>query len=368
MDLLQKGWFTEFSPDDLERIKNGTAGDAKQLKSDGIDMGGAWPGQAFSLQIDEVLFHEKSKYQDVLVFKSKTYGNVLILDGIIQCTERDEFAYQEMLAHLPMFAHPNPKRVLIIGGGDGGILREVLKHDIVEHVTMCEIDEMVIDVSKKFLPGMAEKFNSPKLNLFIGDGFEFLKNHKNQFDVVITDSSDPVGPAESLFGKSYYQLLNEAMREGGILSSQGECPWIDMPLVQGMVEFCNEIFSGQVRYAIGSVPTYTSGTMGYLICSQVPKEVAESVWLHTGLIGHMIEFTKTIFPTVSYSYSIMSTYPSGTMGYLIASKDKHDVSVPARTLTDEQVKSMKLKFYNSELHKASFVLPTFVKQALEKNH
>jgi spermidine synthase len=311
MDLLQKGWFTEFSPDDLEKIKNTSSGDSKQLKSDGKEMGGAWPGQAFSLQIEQVLFHEKSKYQDVLVFKSKTYGNVLILDGIIQCTERDEFAYQEMLAHLPLFAHPNPKRVLIIGGGDGGILREVLKHSSVEHVTMCEIDEMVIDVSKKYLPGMAEQFGNPKLNLFIGDGFEFLKNHKNEFDVVITDSSDPVGPAESLFGKSYYQLLSESMKDGGILSSQ-----------------------------------------------------AESVWLHLELISHMIEFTKQIFPTVKYASSIMSTYPSGTMGYLIAAKDDRDVTKPARTLTSEEIKSMKLKFYNSELHSAAFILPTFVNQAL----
>jgi spermidine synthase len=314
MDLLQKVWFTEFSPDDLEKIKNISSGDSKQLKSDGKEMGGAWPGQAFSLQIEQVLFHEKSKYQDVLVFKSKTYGNVLILDGIIQCTERDEFAYQEMLAHLPLFAHPNPKRVLIIGGGDGGILREVLKHSSVEHVTMCEIDEMVIDVSKKYLPGMAEQFGNPKLNLFIGDGFEFLKNHKNEFDVVITDSSDPVGPAESLFGKLYYQLLSESMKDGGILSSQ-----------------------------------------------------AESVWLHLELISHMIEFTKQIFPTVKYASSIMSTYPSGTMGYLIAAKDDRDVTKPARTLTSEEIKSMKLKFYNSELHSAAFILPTFVNQALNGN-
>ncbi|KAK0395138.1 hypothetical protein QR680_001135 [Steinernema hermaphroditum] len=266
MDLLQKGWFTEFSPDDLERIKQSSDGSAKQLKSDGEDMGGAWPGQAFSLQIEEVLFHEKSLYQDVLVFKSKTYGNVLVLDGVIQCTERDEFAYQEMLAHLPMCAHPNPKKVLIIGGGDGGILREVLKHDTVEHVTMCEIDQMVVDVSKKYLPHMAKEFGNPKLNLFIGDGFEFLKAHKNEFDVVITDSSDPVGPAESLFGKSYYQLLKEALRDGGVLSSQGECPWIDLDLVRHMMAFSRELFS-TVRYATASVPTYTTGTMGYLLCS-----------------------------------------------------------------------------------------------------
>lgn len=276
---------------------------------------------------------------------------MLVLDGVIQCTERDEFAYQEMLAHLPMFAHPNPKKVLIIGGGDGGILREVLKHELVESVFMCEIDKMVIEVSKKYLPGMAAQFDSSKLNLFIGDGFEFLKKHKNEFDVVITDSSDPIGPAESLFGQSYYQLLNESMADGGILSSQGECPWIDLSLVKKMVGFCRNIFAGQVKYAIGSLPTYTSGTMGYLICSHVSKEVsclgicsvlmwfffgfntfffcfsggdwfflAESVWLHKELISHMVKFTKNVFPTVQYAFSIMSTYPSGTMGYLIASK------------------------------------------------
>lgn len=116
-----------------------------------------------------------------------------MLDGIIQCTERDEFAYQEMLAHLSMFSHPNPKKVLIIGGGDGGVLREVLKHECVESVHMCEIDEMVIDISKKHLPGMTSAFSHPKLGLFIADGFEFLKNHRNEYDVIITDSSDPIG-------------------------------------------------------------------------------------------------------------------------------------------------------------------------------
>ncbi|TMS34841.1 hypothetical protein L596_002351 [Steinernema carpocapsae] len=313
MDLLQKGWFTEFSPDDLERIKQSSDGSSKQLKSDGEEMGGAWPGQAFSLQIEEVLFHEKSLYQDVLVFKSKTYGNVLVLDGVIQCTERDEFSYQEMLAHLPMFAHPNPKKVLIIGGGDGGILREVLKHESVEHVTMCEIDQMVIDVSKNYLPHMAKEFGNPKLSLFVGDGFEFLKAHKNEFDVVVTDSSDPVGPAESLFGKSYYQLLKEALREGGVLSSQGECPWIDLKLVKKMVTFTKELFVS-VHYATSSVPTYTTGTIGYLLCSD----------------------------------------------------EERDLSVPARTLTKEQIAKMGLRFYNSELHRAAFVLPQFMKEALEK--
>ncbi|XGW07892.1 hypothetical protein V3C99_010760 [Haemonchus contortus] len=328
MDFLQKGWFTEFSPDDLERMKQGEASDSKQLKSDGVVMGGAWPGQAFSLKVKEILFHEKSEYQDILVFKSESYGNVLVLDGIIQATERDEFSYQEMLAHLPMFAHPNPKKVLIIGGGDGGILREVLKHPEVEHVTMCEIDRVVIEASKRFLPGMSCSFSDPKLNLFCGDGFEFLKKHKNEFDVIITDSSDPVGPAETLFGKSYYELLRDSLRENGVLSSQGECPWLDLALIA--------------------------------------KVIRESAWLHLGLIAHMMRFTRELFANVQYAQSAVSTYPSGTMGYLICSKSDLDVTKPSRILTEDDIMRMNLKYYNSQVHSAAFVLPQFVKKALEK--
>ncbi|RCN30766.1 spermidine synthase [Ancylostoma caninum] len=218
-----------------------------------------------------------------------------------------------MLAHLPMFAHPNPKKVLIIGGGDGGILREVLKHPEVEHVTMCEIDRVVIDVSKRFLPGMSCCFSNPKLNLFCGDGFEFLKKHKNEFDVIITDSSDPVGPAESLFGQSYYELLRDSLNENGVLSSQGE-----------------------------------------------------SAWLHLGLIAHMVRFNRTLFANVRYAQSPVSTYPSGTMGYIVCSKSDIDVTKPSRMLSDDDVKRMKLRFYNSQVHSAAFVLPQFVKEEIEK--
>merc|ERR1712035_217993 len=173
MELIKDGWFTESCT--------------------------LWPGQAMSLQVEEVLYHKKSKYQDIMVFKSKTYGNVLVLDGVIQCTERDEFAYQEMIANLPLLSHPNPKKVLIIGGGDGGVLREVVKNPLVETVVQCEIDEDVINVSKKFLPGMAKGFYSPKLVLHIGDGFEFMKKNQDAFDIIITDSSDPVGKCHFYF-------------------------------------------------------------------------------------------------------------------------------------------------------------------------
>ncbi|XP_005873540.1 PREDICTED: spermidine synthase-like [Myotis brandtii] len=153
---------------------------------------------------------------------SKSYGNVLVLDGVIQCTERDEFSYQEMIANLPLCSHPNPRKVLIIGGGDGGVLREVVKHSSVESVVQCEIDEDVIQVSKKFLPSMAIGYSSSKLTLHVGDGFEFMKQNQDAFDVIITDSSDPMGPAESLFKESYYQLMKTALKEDGILCCQGE--------------------------------------------------------------------------------------------------------------------------------------------------
>ena len=181
-----------------------------------------------SLQVKEILFVEKSKYQDVLVFQSLSYGNVLVLDGVIQATERDEFAYQEMITHLPMNAHPNPKKILVIGGGDGGVLREIVKHDI-DQVTLVEIDEVVVKVAKKFLPAMAAGFTHPKVKLVIGDGFEYLSNNKSTYDVIITDSSgknvnltvDPVGPAEALFTSSFYDLMRQSLLPGGIICTQG---------------------------------------------------------------------------------------------------------------------------------------------------
>ena len=181
-----------------------------------------WPGQAMTLKVDKVLHHEKSKFQDVLIFDSTNYGRVLVLDNVIQCTERDEFSYQEMITHLAMFAHPSPKRVLVIGGGDGGVLREVVKHEMVEEATLVDIDEAVIRLSKEFLPGMSVGFEDKRCTAIVGDGFEYLKQHKGEYDVIITDSSDPDGPAESLFQASYFELLDGALREGGIITTQGE--------------------------------------------------------------------------------------------------------------------------------------------------
>ncbi|KAK2106707.1 hypothetical protein P7K49_016221 [Saguinus oedipus] len=164
---------------------------------------------------------------------------MLVLDRVIQCTERDEFSYQEMIANLPLCSHTNPQKVLIIEGGDGGVLREVVKHPSVESVVQCEIHEDVIEVSNRFLPGMAVGYSSSKLTLHVGDGFESMKQDQDAFDVIITDSSDPMDPAESLFKESYYQLMKTALKEDGVLCCQGEFQWLHLDLIKEMRQFAS---------------------------------------------------------------------------------------------------------------------------------
>ncbi|KAL6896122.1 spermidine synthase [Trichoderma longibrachiatum] len=283
---IQDGWFREIS-----------------------DM---WPGQAMTLKVEKVLHHEKSLYQDVLIFKSTDYGNVLVLDNVVQATERDEFSYQEMITHLAMNSHPNPKKVLVIGGGDGGVLREVVKHDSVEEAILCDIDEAVIRLSKQFLPHMAVGFEHPKSKVHVGDGFKFLDDYKNTFDVIITDSSDPEGPAESLFQKPYFQLLHDALREGGVITTQAESPWLHLPLIARLKKDC-----------------------------------------------------KDVFPVAEYAYTTIPTYPSGQIGFMVCCKDANrNVREPLRSWTKEEEEE-KCRYYNAEIHKASFILPTFAKKALE---
>ncbi|KAK9351116.1 Spermidine/spermine synthase [Lipomyces doorenjongii] len=270
-----------------------------------------WPGQAMTLRVNQILHVEKSKYQDVLVFESSNYGNVLVLDGVIQATERDEFAYQEMITHLAMFNHANPKRVLVIGGGDGGVLREIVKHESVEEAILCDIDECVIRVSKKYLPSMAVGFQHPKVKVFVEDGFKFLAAYKNYFDVIITDSSDPEGPAESLFQKPYYELLNDALTEKGVITTQAENIWLHMPLIRDLKKACSEVF-----------------------------------------------------PVAEYAYTTIPTYPSGQIGFMVCSKDAEcKVDTPTRVTDPEKEKEL-FRYYNAAIHRAAFVLPTWARTFL----
>ncbi|KAJ2007616.1 putrescine aminopropyltransferase [Coemansia thaxteri] len=275
------------------------------------ESGAMWPGQSMSIEVSQILHVEKSKFQDVLVFESKTYGNVLVLDGVIQVTERDEFSYQEMITHPALFSHPNPERVLVIGGGDGGVLREAIKHPQVKEAVLCDIDEAVIRVSKKYLPSLSVSYADPKVAVHIGDGFEFLQNKKNYFDVIITDSSDPVGPAASLYQSRYYELMRDALRDGGIVSTQGECQWLHLPLI---------------------------------------KEV--------------LTFARKLFPVAEYAYTTIPTYPSGQIGFILCGKDRStSFKEPLRRMSPEQ--ELKLfKYYNADIHRAAFILPNFTRLAL----
>ncbi|XP_059174153.1 spermidine synthase-like [Physella acuta] len=272
-----------------------------------------WAGYSLNLQVEEVLYEGKSKYQDILAFKSKSFGNVLVLNGIIQCTEKDEFTYQEMITHIPMTLHPNPQKVLVIGGGDGGVVREVLKYESVNQVVLCEIDQLVIDVCRKHLPTMSCCLDNPRVRIEVGDGVDYVSNHPGEFDVIITDAPDPEGAAEALFQTNYYMGLKGALKADGIACCQGLTPFIDLPNVKKMFQQCRDVFP-QVGYATGSTPTYASGIMGYLVASSTPN----------------IDFTK-----------------------------------PVRRLSEEDLKRMDLKYYNSDIHTASFVLPNYIREVVK---
>jgi spermidine synthase len=210
--------------------------------------------------------------QDVCVFDSESvFGRVLTLDGVIQVTEKDEFSYQEMICHLPLCGMTRaPEKVLIIGGGDGGVAREIAKHACVKHIDMAEIDKMVPEVSKRFFPHLAKGFQDARLNVHIGDGVKFLEGcPEATYDAIVVDSSDPVGPAEALFQAPFFKLMHRALKPGGVLSTQAESLWLHMDIIESVAKMCKEIFvDGAVNYAYTTIPTYPSGQIGFMICQK----------------------------------------------------------------------------------------------------
>ncbi|KAG8653014.1 spermine synthase isoform X2 [Manihot esculenta] len=275
-----------------------------------------WPGEAHSLEVKNILYKGKSDYQEILVFESSTYGKVLVLDGIVQLTEKDECAYQEMIAHLPLCSIPSPKSVLVVGGGDGGVLREISRHGSVELIDICEIDKMVIDVCKEYFPELSVGFEDPRVRLHVGDAVEFLQlAPEGKYDAVIVDSSDPVGPAQELVEKPFFQTIAKALRPGGVLCNMTESMWLHTHLIDDMISICREIFKGSVHYAWASVPTYPSGVIGFLICSTE---------------GPLVDFLNPVNPIEKLKGAV---------------KNKRE-----------------LRFYNSEIHSAAFALPTFLKR------
>lgn len=281
-----------------------------------------WPGQAMSLKVKGAgpLLDVQTQFQHLTVFENDgPWGRVMTLDGAIQLTDKDEFVYHESMAHVPLFAHPCPKRVLIIGGGDGGVLREVVKHETVEKCELVDIDGGVIDASVKFFPEIAVGFKHPKAVTTVGDGAAFVTNAASEtYDVVIVDSSDPEGPASALFGVDFYRNVYRILKPGGIVCSQGE-----------------------------------------------------SMWLHSDLIATMMNMMRSPavgFADVKYGLIYIPTYPCGSIGSLIGAKAAEagnkasapDVRRPLRGFGDKEQAS--LKYYTPQMHIASFALPQFAAQ------
>ena len=261
-------------------------------------------------RVEKTLFTGKSPYQKVDVVETAAHGVMLLNDGLIMLSQRDEFIYHEMIAHVPLFVHPAPRKVLVIGGGDGGSAREILKHENVKEVVMVEIDEMVVDASKKFLPEVSFALDDPRLNILIEDGVKFAEKTKEKFDVVIVDSTDPVGPATSLFGKSFYENISRILNPGGILISQAESPFYGSKIQRMMLENQRPFFKR----------------------------------LHIYLFSNL-------------------TYPGGLWSFGFASKEL----CPVRDFNPEKVKkaNINMRYYNPEIHIAAFALPGFVSENLK---
>ncbi|MGE9762329.1 polyamine aminopropyltransferase [Pseudomonas sp. PDM20] len=218
-------------------------------------------GQRFS--VDRMLHEVRTEHQHLVIFENARMGRVMALDGVIQTTEADEFIYHEMLTHVPILAHGAAKRVLIIGGGDGGMLREVSKHASVEHITMVEIDGTVVDMCKEFLPNHSQgAFDDARLNLVIDDGMRFVATTTEKFDVIISDSTDPIGPGEVLFSENFYQACHRCLNEGGVLVTQNGTPFMQLDTVRNTAGRMNGLFSDWHFYQ-AAVPTYIGGSMTF---------------------------------------------------------------------------------------------------------
>ncbi|WP_019960013.1 polyamine aminopropyltransferase [Woodsholea maritima] len=266
-----------------------------------------------SLRVDQVIYHDASEHQDLLVFENETYGRVLVLNGIVQVTTADEFIYHEMMAHVPLLAHGQAKKVLIIGGGDGGVGREVLKHKGVEKLTLVEIDADVVKFSKEWLPTVSDgAFEDPRFEVIITDGVEFMRDSQEHFDVIIVDSTDPVGPGEVLFTREFYTDCQKRLNPGGILVTQNGAPFLQ------------------------------------------PQELTNSYRSFDLLFKHATFYAITV-----------PTYPGGVMTLGFATDNTEALSIDVETLkTRFEALNTPTRYYTPELHKGAFQLPAYVRACM----
>jgi spermidine synthase len=266
---------------------------------------------ALSFKVDEVLFEGESPYQKVKIVKNSFFGNVMLLDDLVMVTDKDEFFYHDMLVHVPMVCVDNPENVLIIGGGDGGSVREVLKHQGVKRVVLCEIDKMVIDVARKYFPDLSNCLDDKRVEVMVADGIKYIKEHKNEFDCICVDSTDPIGPAVGLFTPEFYGYVKDALRVGGVMSAQTESPSWTLERVVGIRK--------NIEAAFGNA---------YLYLCPIP------------------------------------CYPSGLWSFALGMKSDKD-PVKDFNIERSQIVAKQCKYYNPEIHKAAFCLPNFIRDALK---
>ncbi|HJQ13988.1 MAG TPA: polyamine aminopropyltransferase [Anaerolineales bacterium] len=224
------------------------------------------------VRIKRVLADEQTPYQHLQFVETEFFGNAMILDGIIQLTERDNMGYHEMIVHVPMLAFGAPKRVLIVGGGDGGALQQVLRYESVERVTVCELDQRVVDLSRQFFADtFGDPWADPRVDLLVRDAFGYLEENPGQFDVIISDTTDPIGMAERLFSDEFYKLMVRALTPGGAAATQCEQPFFDSELIREIYKTARAL-SKNPAYYYANIPTYPGGGIGFMYVSDTPWE------------------------------------------------------------------------------------------------
>lgn len=264
-----------------------------------------------SIKVDRQLYSGKSEFQRIDIFDSREFGRFLTLDGYMMLTEKDEFIYHEMITHVPMCVNPDARRVLVIGGGDGGTVRELLRYPAIEHIDLVEIDELVVEVCRKYLPQTAGCLSDPRLAIHYEDGLKFVRHCEDAYDLIIVDSTDPFGPGEGLFTKEFYGNCYKALHDDGIMVNQHESP-----------------FYTQDAYAM----------------QRAHKRIVDS------------------FPISRVYQAHIPTYPSGHWLFGFASKNRH----PVKDVNWVRWNALGLntRYYNTQLHAGAFALPNYVEEML----
>lgn len=258
-----------------------------------------------SLHVLKKLVDEQTPYQHIELYETEFFGKTLVLDGIIQLTERDNMGYHEMIVHVPMLACPEPRRVLIVGGGDGGSLQQVLRYPSVEEAVVCELDQRVVEVSRQHFTDFGDPWADPRAKLVIQDAFTFLAETPHKFDAIISDTTDPIGMAERLFSEEFYRLMVGALAPGGAIATQ-----------------CEQMF------------------------------------FDSGLISEIMSFTRKLVTHPAYYHALIPTYPGGGIGFLYASNE------PWQRGLDRPYPPGVNNYINPDVHRAAFALPEFFKRAV----